>query len=403
MFDVLPLPYEFGLNTAATYPYQVIGKDITTLGSGIDPNVNFALNAVRNRYVQQNPKRALVLNWNFNIQREIAPTWTAIIGYVGSRSTHLSVAADDINLVPPVSTPAGIVIPSNTYQLDPNWAGANGGIVPGSPGGSGIRPVLFDGESTYHGLQAQLKKSFSQGLQGQVSYTYSKCRDTSSAPVTGDTYSTSIAVPLLLSKQYRIGACDFDLRQVATGTFIWDIPGPKSGIASYLAGGWELATIVTATTGSPFSVTFGGGGDPLNTGFNGDFSMDFPNLVAGCNPIHGGVTYLNLNCFALAPPVAGGVLVGNAGRNRFYGPGLKTVDFSTFKNVQLMERLKLQFRAEFFNILNHPNFAPPNFLNDANNSVAFDAGGAPIPASAGVLGSTSTTSRQIQLGLKLIW
>jgi hypothetical protein len=170
-----------------------------------------------------------------------------------------------------------------------------------------------------------------------------------------------------------------------------------------LAGGWELGTIVTATSGTPFTVTTGGGGDPLNTGFNGDFSMDFPDLVAGCNPIHGGVTYLNTNCFALAPAVPNGVLVGNAGRNRFYGPGLKTVDLSAFKNIRVMERLKLQFRAEFFNVLNHPNLAAPNFLNDANNSVAFDGSGNPIPGSAGVVGSTSTASRQIQLGLKAIF
>jgi len=82
--------------------------------------------------------------------------------------------------------------------------------------------------------------------------------------------------------------------------------------------------------------------------------------------------------------------VGNAGRNRFYGPGLKNVDFSAFKNIRLMERLKLQFRAEFFNVLNHPNLAAPNFLNDANNET-------------GILASTSTPSRQIQLGLKLVW
>jgi len=404
MFDVLPLPYEFGLNTAATAPYQIVGFDPSaSLGSGIDPNVGFNPNKIRNRYVQQNPKRASVLNWNFNVQREVAPTWTAIVGYVGSRSIHLSVAADDINLVPPVTTSAGIVIPSNTYQLDPNWAGANGGVTPGGPGGAGIRPVLFDGESTYQGLQAQLKKTMSAGFQGQLSYTYGDCKDTSSAPVTGDTYVNSIAVPLLLSKKYRIGPCDFDVRQILVGTFIWDVPGPKSGLASYVLGGWELGTIVTATSGSPFTVTTGGGGDPLNTGFNGDFSMDYPNLVSGCNPIHGGLSYLNLNCFALAPPVAGGVLVGNAGRNRFYGPGLKTVDFSAFKNIRIMERLKAQFRAEFFNILNHPNLAAPNFLNDANNSVAFDGTGNPIPGSAGVVASTSTASRQIQLGLKLIW
>ena len=404
MFDVLPLPYEFGLNTAATAPYQIVGFDPNgSLGSGIDPNISFNPNKIRNRYINQHPKRALVQNWNVNVQREVAPNWTAIVGYVGSRSVHLSVAADDINLVPPVMTSAGILIPSNTYQLDPNWAGANGGITPGAPGGAGIRPVLFDGESTYHGFQAQLKKIMSAGFQGQLSYTYGNCKDTSSAPVTGDTYVNSIAVPLLLSKQYRIGPCDFDVRQVVTGTFIWDVPGPKLGLASYLAGGWELGTIVTATSGSPFTVTYGEGGDPLNTGFNGDFSMDYPNLVAGCNPIHGGVTYLNTSCFALAPAVANGVLVGNAGRNRFYGPGLKTVDFSAFKNVRLMERLKLQFRAEFFNILNHPNLAAPNFLNDANNSVAFDSSGNPVPNSAGVLGSTSGSSRQIQFGLKLIW
>ena len=404
MFDVLPLPYEFGLNTAATYPFQVIGFDKTaSLGSGIDPNVSFNLNNVRNRYIDQNPKRALVMNWNFNVQRELMPNLTAIVGYVGSRSVHLSVAADDINLVPPVMTSAGIVIPSNTYQLDPNWAGANGGVTPGAPGGAGIRPVLFDGESTYEGFQAQLKKNMSSGLQGQLSYTYGNCKDTSSAPVTGDTYVNSIAVPLLLSKQYRIGPCDFDVRHIVTGTFIWEIPGPKSGLASYLAGGWELGTIVTATSGTPFTVTTGGGGDPLNTGFNGDFSMDFPDLVAGCNPIHGGVTYVNTNCFALAPAVPNGVLVGNAGRNRFYGPGLKTVDLSAFKNIRVIERLKLQFRAEFFNVLNHPNLAAPNFLNDANNSVAFDGSGNPIPGSAGVLGSTSTASRQIQLGLKVIF
>jgi Carboxypeptidase regulatory-like domain/TonB dependent receptor/TonB-dependent Receptor Plug Domain len=403
IFDVLPLPYEFGLNTAATAPFQIIGLDKTnTLGSGIDPNISFNPNSIRNRYVDQNPHRADVLNWNFNIQRQLSSMWTLTAGYVGSRSVHLSVAADDINLVPPVQTSAGILIPSNTYQLDPNWGGANGGVVPGPPGGSGIRPVLFDGESSYNGFQAQLRREMSHGLQGQVSYTLGKCRDTSSAPVTGDTYVNSVAVPLLLSKAYRVGACDFDVRNTLVGTVIWDVPGPKSGLVSYALGGWEMGTIVTATSGSPYTVTVGGGGDPLNTGFNGDFSMDFANLISGCNATPGVTTNaagqllaFNPNCFAPAPAVAGGVLVGNSGRNRFYGPGLTTVDFSLFKNFSFRERFKAQFRSEFFNILNHPNFAAPNFLNDANNSIG--------TGNAGVIGSTSTASRQIQLGLKLVW
>jgi hypothetical protein len=343
-----------------------------------------------------------VLNWNLNIQRQLGASWTLIAGYVGSRSVHLSVAADDINLVPPVQTSAGIVIPSDTYQIDPNWAGANGGVTPGAPGGAGIRPVIFDGESSYNGFQAQLRRDMSHGLQGQVSYTLGKCRDTSSAPVTGDTYVNSVAVPLLLSKAYRIGACDFDVRNTLVGTLIWDVPGPKSGLVSYLAGGWQVGTILTATSGSPYTVTVGGGGDPLNTGFNGDFSMDYADLISGCNATPGVTTNasgqllaFNPNCFAVAPPVVGGVLVGNSGRNRFYGPGLTTVDFSTFKNFSFREKLKVQFRAEFFNVLNHPNFAAPNFLNDSNNSID--------TSNAGVIGSTSTASRQIQLGLKLVF
>jgi len=447
IFDVLPLPYEFGLNTAATSPFQIIGLDKpggtaaagkcaadpclgTTLGNGIDNNVGFSPNAVRNRFVQQDPHRAYVLNWNLNIQREIAPTWTAIIGYVGSRSVHLSAAADDINLVQPTVTSNGILFPIGGTAIDPNWAGGTGG--------AGIRPVIFDAESSYEGAQAQLKKSMSHGIQAQLSYTYGKCRDTSSAPVTGDTYVNSIAVPLLLVKPYRIGACDFDVRHVFVGNFIWDVPGPKTGIASYIAGGWELGTILTATSGSPFTLTVGGGGDPLGNGFNGDFSQDFPSLVPGCNPIHGGLNYLNLQCFTLpnapaafaaancvpndpvaktgffnAPaglvPPSGNAfcqnLVGNAGRNRFYGPNLTTFDFSAFKNFTLKEGIKLQFRAEFFNILNHTNFAAPNFLNSANQSV-FNVDGSQRTgdsANAGVLGTTATSSRQIQLGLKLVF
>jgi len=403
VFDVLPLPYEFGLNTAATAPFQIIGFDPNgTLGSGIDSNISFNPNKIRNRYVDQNPKRAYVLNWNLNVQRQLGQSWTVLAGYVGSRSVHLSVAADDINLVPPVVTSAGLVIPSNTYQIDPNWGGANGGVTPGSPGGAGIRPVVFDGESTYHGFEAQVKREMSHGLQGQVSYTYGNCKDTSSAPVTGDTYVNSIAVPLLFSKQYRVGACDFDIRNTLVGTAIWNVPGPKTGTAAYLAGGWQIGAIVTATSGSPFTVTFGGGGDPLNTGFNGDFSMDYADLVSGCNATpgvtsnaQGKLLAFNPSCFAPAPAVAGGVLVGNSGRNRFYGPGITTVDFSTFKNFTVREKLKVQFRAEFFNVLNHPNFAAPNFLNDSNNSIG--------TANAGVIGSTSTASRQIQLGLRLAW
>jgi outer membrane receptor protein involved in Fe transport len=446
MFDVLPLAYEFGLNTAATAPFQIIGTAPgATLGSGPNPNVSFIPQQIRNRFIDAHPKRADVLNWNFNIQRQLAEGMTLMVGFVGSRSVHLSAASDDVNLVQPVSVSGvGLVFPCDPNaaaavprgtcasqqtgtRIDKNWGG-----------GAGIRPVLFDGASSYSAFQSQLKKSFRQGVQGQVSYTFGKCRDLSSAPVTGDTFLNSIAVPLMLVKSARLGGCDFDIRHVLSGTLMWDLPSMKDSgaLLSTLTGGWQLGTIVTATSGAPFTVTVGDGNDPLGTGFNGDFSMDFASLIPGCNPIHGGVNYLNTSCFV--PPTAPSSLpfatsaspygcapgsfpayagpappsgtqfcsnvLGNTRRNQFYGPGQTTVDFSIFKNTKIpsiSEVFNVQFRAEFFNILNHTNFLSPGFLNTfGQNNSAFDFDGSSLSTA---LNQTATTSRQIQLGLKVIW
>jgi outer membrane receptor protein involved in Fe transport len=431
MFDVLPLPYVFGLNTAATAPFQIIGADAgATLGTGTpDPNIIFKRDKIRNRYIDPHPHRAYVFNWNFNIQRELPRNWTLLVGYVGSRSVHLSAAADDINLAQPAVISGLVVFPINGTRIDPNWGG-----------GAGIRPVKFDGASSYNGFQSQVKHRLSEGVQGQASYTFGKCRDLSSAPVTGDTFLNSIAVPLLMLKSARLGACDFDIRHTFTGTVMWEIPSIKnsSALVSALTGGWELGTIVTATSGAPFTVTAGDGNDPMGTGFNGDFSMDFANLLPGCNPISGAKppnSYLNLKCFTpptapasfpiatsanpfgCAPnsfplfptPAPSGTqycsnVLGNSGRNRFYGPRLTTVDLALFKNTRvpaISETFNIQFRAEFFNVLNHTNFLSPGFLNTfgQNNSV-IDTDGSSLPTA---LNQTSTTSRQIQLGLKLIW
>lgn len=447
MFDVLPLPYEFGLNTAATAPFQIIGADANaTLGTGTtDPNVSFNRQKIRNRYIQQNPQRAAVYNWNASVEQDLGKGFTLMLAYVGSRSLHLSAAADDINLVQPTSvTGTGLVFPcdptgltgSNTCannqtgtRIDSNWGG-----------GAGIRPVLFDGASSYEGFQSQIKKMMSHGVQGQFSYTYSHCNDLSSAPVTGDTYLNSIAVPLLLQKSYRIGPCDFDIRSVATGSVIWDIAAPKfsNAFANIATNGWELGGILTAESGAPFSVTVGGGNDPLGTGFNGDYSMDLASVLPNCNPIHGGLHYLNTNCFTpptapislaaataanpfgcapnsfLAPTYSGPVapsgtqfcsnVLGNTHRNQFTGPNLTELDMSLFKNTKvplISDVFNVQFRAEFFNVLNHTNFLSPGFLNTfgQNNSV-YDYNGASLPTA---LNQTSTSSRQIQLGAKFIF
>lgn len=441
LFDVLPLPYIFALNDAATAPFQIIGADPTAqLGTPSGNKVSFNPSRVRNRFIDPSPSRGYTMNWNVNVQREFAQGWTAFAGYVASRSLHLPISADDINLVQPTLTSSGLLFPCVVANLGPGsgcWNTTTGTrLDPNAGGTAGIRPVLFDGAASYESFQAKLSKALTHGIQGQLSYTLGNCMDRGSNAHTGDPYLNTIAVPILGSKLYRVGACDFDIRHTLIGTFIWNVPGPPSasGLVGVLTKGWEAGTILTATSGAPFTPTLGGGGDPLGTGFNGDFSMDFVNLASGCDPIHGGVNYLNLNCFSLpqsnssiaaqcqpfgfltpsaanpagSPGIAGTCsnLVGNAGRNSLYGPHLTTVDFSLFKNThipRISETFNVQFRAEFFNLLNHPNFGAPGFLNTAgqNNSI-FDANGA-LLARAGALNSTSTSSRQIQLGLKLVW
>jgi hypothetical protein len=388
------------------------------------------------------------MNWNLNVQQQFGKSWTGTVGFVGSRSEHLSAAADDINLVQPTTVPGvGFVFPCDPSQLATGNTCANQAtgtrIDSNWGGGAGIRPVLYDGASSYSSLQAQIRKTMSNGIQGQLSYTWSKCRDLSSAPVTGDTYLNSIAVPLLLQKSARVGACDFDLRQIATGSLIWDLPTAQfsSGVARVVTNGWELGGILTAETGAPFTVTTGDGNDPLGTGFNGDFSMDFADRLPNCNAIHGGLNYLNIKCFT--PPTAPASLpvataanplgcapnsypnytdsngnpippppgrqfcsnvLGNSGRNSFYGPKLTDVDVSIFKNTKIpriSEAFNLQVRAEFFNVLNHTNFLSPGFLNTfGQNNSAFDFDGSALPTA---LNQTSTSSRQIQFGAKVIF
>ena len=211
---------------------------------------------------------------------------------------------------------------------------------------------------------------------------------------------------------------DFNIGRTFVINYLWDVPIPKNwgAIGSHVLGGWEVGGIFTAEDGIPFTPLIGG--DPL--GLNSGDPFAYPNRLSGpgCgsavntgNPSH----YVKLNCFGLpvAPPslaarctpfpaVPGTCsnLLGTVGRNSVIGPGLVTLNFSLFKNnyiKKISESFNLQFRAEFFNILNRPNFAAP-----ADNSTFFDANGTPVGA-AGAVDKTSTTSRQIQLALKVIW
>jgi hypothetical protein len=163
------------------------------------------------------------------------------------------------------------------------------------------------------------------------------------------------------------------------------------GFADKLASGWTLSGIETLQSGFPFTPQLGfnptNNGDsrnPIRPSWNPAFTG--PVVLGGPNQ------YFSPNAFIL--PAAG--TYGNVGRNVLTGPGLATTDLSVAKNTAISERLRLQFRAELFNVLNKANFATPN-------AVVFSSATATPATTAGVITATSTSSRQVQFGLKLLW
>jgi len=173
-----------------------------------------------------------------------------------------------------------------------------------------------------------------------------------------------------------------------------------SAAAGWLLQGWQLNSIFQVSSGLPFTPLIAG--DAL--GLNSTNTWDYPDRLnnAGCNdPVNPGNpnNYIKLQCFAAPNP---GTRLGDAGRNVAVGPGLVNLDAALFKNnriTRISETFNIQFRAEIFNIINHPNFGPPT---GTTSTQLFTQALAPIPT-AGTLTLTSTTARQIQLAVKVIF
>jgi hypothetical protein len=265
----------------------------------------------------------------------------------------------------------------------------------------------------------------SHGVQLKTSFTWGKSIDSGSAIARGNEFSNSIStLPWFDLKRSR-GLSDYNIGRTLVVSLNWEVPSAKSfqGPAAWFTNGWELGWIFKANDGAPFTPTYGTGGDPQGLLNTDDWA--FPNRLTtpGCttltnpgNPNH----YIKVECFT-APTAPSQTfynancdsskaafplclnLMGNAGRNILIGPGTTNLDFSIFKNnyiKRISETFNVQFRAEFFNILNHANFAVPI---TPDNTDIFDPSGAGPLGSAGKLTSTSTDSRQIQFALKFGW
>jgi hypothetical protein len=391
---VLPLTYQFNLMQVSAAPFQTTASS-SSLPVGSFPSGALALvqqgTGLRTSYNEFDPPRNYVMQWNASIQRQLFANFTAMAGYVGSRGVHNAMRTTDANGVIPAFTSQGLVWPC-AGVITNGICSKPGGGVRFNPTYGQIDGQVWNGSSSYHALLLSGRHRFSRGLEAQISFTWSRSLDTGSSVGSGGPFQNSISGQFLFAPIR--GLSDFNVSRslVASGT--WEIPFAKTKPW----GGWQLGSILNVSDGLPFTALISG--DALGQANQSLFDVPDRLNVAGCDhPVNAGnpAQYIKLSCFAFPVP---STRFGDAGRNTLVGPGLVSADASLIKNTalnRLHEGARLQFRAELFNLANRANFAAPT----ANNKL-FDTKGAAVNF-AGQITTLSTSPRQLQLALKLIW
>ncbi len=344
--------------------------------------------------VQPDIRTPTIESYSFKIEQQIAPNTTLTVGYVGSHGYH-ELLSLDANIPVPTICPAA-PCPASLAAGTPYIAT---GSKDANPAVANTTLWFSAGNSSYNALEVDVQHQLSHGFQLRGVYTYSKSLDN------GDTTNTSISTNSPAFVSYPLDpAVDwsrstFDTRHSAAINGTYDLPFGRRGasdsgesrLRSELISDWVLSGIVSVSTGFPFTPQLGY--NPSNDG-------DSRNPVRpNWNPSFAGPVILGnpneyFNPAAFSTPVTG--TFGNVGRDSLTGPGIAELDLSATKKFEITERVNLQFRAEFFNILNHANFNTPN-------PIVFSSATSGALTSAGLITSTTTTSRQIQFGLKLLW
>jgi len=395
VFDVLPLIYEMAMLEAYSGPFSSL-VTLTNPPAGSFPfggyqtilQSNEASLPVREPSIQYDPPRNYVMQWNTSVERTLTPSLTLRVAYAGSRGVHMFSLANDVDIVLPTYTPAGYLFPS------PVGSGTRLNPAVGS-----IRQLTWGDSSNYNSLQLRLQRQYKHGFELRGAFTWQKSIDGYSSSVFPGQFQNSVS-PLFINRHLNRGVSDFDVGRVAVVYGIWQLPktGASLTLLKALANGWQMGGIFTISDGMPFTPLISGDA----VGENSSGSYDVPSRVAGPACTHltnpgNPVQYINLACYSFPAPAN---LLGNAGRNSLVGPGLVELDCSMIRNFDMRfvsDAAKLQFRAEAFNVANRPNFEPPLADNALYNSK-----GVPL-SSAGLITATATTSRQIQLALRLSW
>lgn len=345
-----------------------------------------------------NFKPGMVQQFNISVERELPGQIVLTAGYVGSRSSHILVDGNDINITSPSACVAGS---GYTLGCEPNGSAYVSPYLTNYPFND-IAATEDVGRAHYNGLQVRAEtKSVRHGLYGLISYTYSRTYDTGFADGLG-TVVSAVYFPLPNWKQLDWALSDINLNNNFTASVIYDLPfgtGKRFGSSWNSAlntalGNWQVTLIEKITSGFPVFVV--DSNNTSGTGFlNGnDNSLLRPNIVAGCNPNAGPHTvqeWFNTACFAQPAPGE----LGNANRAPVTGPDFVNTDFSLVKQFKLpWENMGLNFRAEFFNLFNHAQFATPDSTSGLQTPDFAGAG-------FGSIAATVNNPRLVQFGLKL--
>jgi hypothetical protein len=378
------LSYRLGQNG----PFNTVSAVRNISFSAIAPGTTYPAAKVVPSGVQPDLATPTVESWSLKIEREILSGTSLSIGYIGSHGYHALLSAD-LNLPTPTICPASPCpagYPSGLVYYPTNSPLANKSVW-------NTTHWISEGVSAYHGLEFDVNRRVGKRLQFRGTYTFAKALDD------GDNMNTSVATnaPAFLANpldpKADYGRASFDIRHAAVINATYSLPfgSSKSTWPNYVIGDWQISGIQTLQSGLPFTPQLsynpsndGDTRNPVRPSVNPNFTG--PVILGGPDQ------YFNPSAFI--QPLPG--TYGNVGRNTLQGPRLFETDLSLAKQFALRERSNLQFRAEFFNLLNHANFNTPNPV------VYAAATGGPSPT-AGVITSTATTSRQVQLGLKLVW
>jgi len=301
---------------------------------------------------------AYLQSWNLNIQREVLPELAVMAGYFGSKGTHLILRRN-------INQPVDGVLPYPAVSpLSP--------ILPNAPLGN-ITQAESTGNSSYNALWVSASKTLANGLQVNASYTWSKSLDYNSLSTQG----------IVVQNSYDLrgdrGLSDFDARHRFVVRATYDLPFHSNLFVK----GWQLATIIQAQSGNPVNIL------TSNSTVTGVANTLRPDVTGPITIIGSVDRWFDTSVFS---PVAG---FGNLGRNVVIGPGFKNTDFSIMRNAELGEKIRMQFRVEMFDLLNHANLGQPgNMVGTPGfgriTNTRFPTG-------------ESGSSRQMQLGVKLVF